>query len=292
MARFISLLGAGLAEGAIITLSALGFVLVFRSTAVVNFAGGEFITLGAYLGLWGVATLDLPIGVAYLMSIAIMFVIGVALERTAYAPLKGRSIHVILLATFGASIVIRSGLSLWWGADPRGLESPIPDEVIRIAGGVITYQRIAIIVVTLILVGVITTVIAKTNIGRQLRALADDAEVARLQGVRTSRYTMLVFGVSGALAAVAGLLIAPVGAFDLTLGFSVMLNGFAAAIIAGNRSYWGLVLVSFGLGLIEQTFGGYIFRDYKDAYPFLLLIIIVVLRPQGLFGGTSVRARL
>ena len=292
MDRFISLLGAGLAEGAIITLSALGFVLVFRATAVVNFAGGDFITLGAYLALWGITTLELPIWIAYAMTIVLMFLIGVALERTAYAPLKGRSIHVMLLSTFGASIVIRAGLSLWWGADPRGLDSPIPDDVVRIAGGVITYQRVAIIVVTLLLVTVLTTVMARTSVGRQLRALADDAEVARLNGVRTSRFTMLVFGVSGALAAVAALLIAPVGAFDLNLGFSVMLNGFAAAIIAGNRSYWGLVLVSFGLGVIEQTFGGYVFRDFKDAYPFLLLILIVVLRPQGLFGGSSVRARL
>jgi branched-chain amino acid transport system permease protein len=286
MARFVSLLGSGLAEGALTTLAALGFILTYRATGVVNFAQGDLITLGAYLALWANTTLDAPVVGGYAISIVGLFVIGMLLERLAYAPLRGRSVHVVVMSTFGAAIVIRALLGIWKGADPQSLDSPLTGKVLRIAGGAITYQRVAIIVVALVLIVALALMISRTSFGRQLRAIADDREIARMHGVRTSTLSMLAFGLSGALAGVAGVLIAPVGAFDLTLGFGVMLNGFAATIIAGTRKLGGVVVAGFILGCVEQVFGGYVFRDYKDAYPFLLMIFIVVIKPAGLFGGT------
>jgi len=291
MARFVSLLGSGFAEAALITLAALGFLLTYRATGVVNFAQGDLITLGAYLALWGVTTLQMPSVAAYLFTIVLMFAIGVVLERLAYAPLRGRSVHVVVISTFGAAIVIRSLLSLWKGADPQSLESPLQGKTLDVFGGIITYQRVAIIIVCGILVFALSLTMNRTPFGRQLRALADNPDVARLHGVRTTQLSMLAFALSAALAGVAAVLIAPVGAFDLTLGFAVMLNGFAAAIIAGNRSIWGVAAVALMLGIIENVIGGYVFREYKDAYPFILLFIIVVTRPQGLFGGHA-HARL
>jgi branched-chain amino acid transport system permease protein len=291
--KFISLSAAGISQGAIVALAALGFLLVYKATGVVNFAQGDLITLGAYLAVWLVRDFDAPIVPAYLGAIALMFVIGVLIERVAYAPLRGRSIHVVVIATLGAAIVIRTVIALWLGSSPVALDSPVRGKLWRVGGAAIPYQRVVIVVVTLLVVAALTWLFGSTAFGRQVRALAADRETARLHGVRSARLSMIAFGLSAAIAGLAGVLIGPANSsFDITLGFSVMLGGFAAAILGGFGSLGGVVIGGFLIGLVEQLFGGYVLRDYRGAYPFVLMILVIALRPQGLLSGRAAHERL
>lgn len=292
-AKFISLAAAGVSQGAVVALAALGFLLVYKATGVVNFAQGDLITLGAYLAIWLSRDMEAPILLAYAGALAMMFGIGVVLERVAYAPLRGRSIHVVVIATLGAAIVIRTVLSLWLGASPVALDTPLRGHLWRIGGAAIPYQRIAIVVVTLVVVAALGWLFGRTDFGRQVRALASDRETARMHGVRSARLSMVAFGLSAALAGLAGVLIGPAASsFDLTLGFSVMLGGFAAAILGGFGSLTGVVLGGFLIGLVEQLLGGYVLRDYRGAFPFVLMILVIALRPQGLLPGRAAHERL
>jgi branched-chain amino acid transport system permease protein len=292
-AKFISLLAAGVSQGAVVALAALGFLLVYKATGVVNFAQGDLITLGAYLAIWLSRDMEAPILLAYAGALALMFGVGVVLERVAYAPLRGRSIHVVVIATLGAAIVIRTVLSLWLGASPVALDTPLRGHLWRVGGAAIPYQRIAIVVVTLLVVVGLSWLFARTAFGRQVRAMASDREAARMHGVWSARLSMVAFGLSAALAGLAGVLIGPAASsFDLTLGFSVMLGGFAAAILGGFGSLTGVVLGGFLIGLVEQVLGGYVLRDYRGAFPFVLMILVIALRPEGLLSGRAAHERL
>lgn len=292
-AKFLSLTAAGVSQGAVVALAALGFLLVYKATGVVNFAQGDLITLGAYLAIWLSRDVELPIVLAYVGALALMFGIGVVLERVAYAPLRGRSIHVVVIATLGAAIVIRTVLGLWLGASPVALDTPLRGHLWRVGGAAIAYQRIAIVAVTLLVVAALGWLFGRTDFGRQVRALASDREAARMHGVRSARLSMVAFGLSAALAGLAGVLIGPAtSSFDLTLGFSVMLGGFAAAILGGFGSLTGVVLGGFLIGIVEHLVGGYVLRDYRGAFPFVLMILVIALRPQGLLPGRAAHERL
>jgi branched-chain amino acid transport system permease protein len=292
-AKFVSLFAAGISQGAAVALAALGFLLVYKATGVVNFAQGDLITLGAYLAVWLSRDLGTPILGAYAGALLLMFAVGVVLERVAYAPLRGRSVHVVVIATLGAAIVIRTVLSLWLGATPVALDTPLRGRLWHVGGAAIAYQRIAIVVVTLLVVAVLSWLFSATAFGRQVRSLASDRETARLYGVRSMRLSMLAFGLSAMLAGLAGVLIGPAASsFDVTLGFSVMLGGFAAAVLGGFGSLGGVVAGGFLIGLVEQLLGGYVLRDCRGAFPFVLMILVIALRPQGLFPGQAAHERL
>ena len=282
MAKFVALLASGIAQGAIIALVAVGFLLIYKATGVVNFAQGDLITLGAYLAIWANTEHGLGWLPAYAFAIAGMFVIGVVLERVAYAPLRGRSLHVVVIATLGAALVIRSAIGIWQGTQPKYLPSPVVGKVWRVAGAAIAFQRVLIALVTLVVVAVVLWVFQRTAVGRQLRAVAADRDTARLYGVRVNLLSMGAFGASAALAGLAGVLIGPLGSVDQNLGFGVMLGGFAAAILGGFGNLAGVVLGGVLIGIVEQVVGGYWLRDYKSALPFVLMILVIAVRPQGL----------
>jgi branched-chain amino acid transport system permease protein len=268
--------------GSIAALAALGFLLTYKATGVVNFAQGDMITLGAYLGLWAVKDLDLDTIPAYLVAIAAMFVIGVVLERICYAPLRGRSVHVVVIATLGAAFIIRGLLLIWRGSELQTLPSPSTGHW-KVFGATLTHQRVIIWSVTAVVVIGMMYLFNRTSFGRQVRALASDRETAQLHGVPVARMSMLSFGLSAALAGAAGVLVAPLNGFETTLGFGLMLGGFAAAILGGFGSLGGVVIGGFLIGFAENFVGYYWFRDYKSLYPYVLMLGVIALRPQGLF---------
>jgi branched-chain amino acid transport system permease protein len=283
MSKLVALLASGLAQGAIVALAAIGFLLIYKATGVVNFAQGDLITLGAYVAIWATQDLGLDLVPGYVLTLVVMFAVGMLLERLAYAPLRGRSIHVVVIATLGAALVLRAFIGLWQGTTPQFLETPVEGEVFEIAGANIAYQRVVIVVVTALVVVATIAVFQWTQFGRELRATAADRETARLYGVPVTRLSMLAFGISAALAGLAGVLIGPLGSVDLTLGFNVMIGGFAAAIVGGFGSIGGVAVGGVAIGMTEQVLGGYVLRDYKSTFPFVLMILVIALRPQGLF---------
>jgi branched-chain amino acid transport system permease protein len=295
VSKFVALLASGLAEGAIAALAAVGFLLTYKATGVVNFAQGALITLGAYLAIWitqnrgmfGWGQLDLVPG--YLLTILIMFVVGLVLERLAYAPLRGRPLEVVVIATLGASIVVSAFIGLWQGSTPKYLDSPVQGKVIHLFGANIEQQRALVIAATAVVVIAIMLLFSRTQFGRQLRATAADRDTARLCGVPVNALSMIAFGLSAALAGLAGVLLAPLGSVDINFGFNIMLLGFAAAVLGGFGSIGGVVAGGVAIGVVEQVLGGYVLRDYSNAFPFVLMLLVIALRPQGLFSRGATR---
>lgn len=289
MAQFISLLISGISMGAIIALVAVGFLVVHKACHVANFAHGGLVTLGTYIAIWILAKSSVPILVAYLLSMVVMFGVGVGIERLAYAPLRTRPPLTVVIATLAASLIIDGGLSVWQGADPKPLASPVGSGTVVIFGAHIAHQRILIIGVAVVVISALMVVFQRTSFGRQLRALASDAETARLFGIRTRRLTMMAFGISAVLATLAGVLIAPLSTADTTFGFQLMVSGFAAAVLGGYGSLSGVLVGSLIIGLVQQLLGGYFLTEYAAALPFVVMFVVIAARPDGIFGTRTVR---
>lgn len=291
MSKFVALLASGLSFGMLMALVAMGFLLLYKATGVINFAHGDLVTLGAYFAVWTTVDLKLPTVWGYIVALALMFVVGVLIERVAYAPLRRRSQLVVVIATLAAALVIRALISLWQGSNPRQLATPIGDGSWRIFGAAIAKQRVLIVIVALIVIAAMLLIFQRTSVGRQVRALASDSEMSQLTGVRDRLVSSLAFGLSAVLAGLAGILIAPLTQVDLTFGFALMITAFAAAVLGGFGSLGGVVVGGLIIGLVQNTFGGYFFREYADTLPFVLMFVIIAFRPQGLF-ATIGRARL
>ena len=288
---FVSYMSAGISEGSITALAALGFLLTHKATGVISFAQGAFVTLGAYIAVWASRDKGWPLLLAYLFAIGAMFLVGVASERIAYRPLRGRSIHVVVIATFGISEIVIALIGVWQGTTPKGL-SPIVDGTFKLGGAVIPWQRLIILIVTLFTVFAMVMLFKSTQFGRQVRAVAADRETAQLCAVPVGRLSIISFGIAGALAGLAGVLIAPVGAVDLNFGFLIMLGGFYAAILGGFGSLGGVVVGGFMIGFVQYVIGSYWWVDYQQVLPFVLLIGIIAVKPTGLFTKGQTHARL
>ncbi|MGI6873435.1 branched-chain amino acid ABC transporter permease [Amycolatopsis sp. 3B14] len=284
MSTFVALSVSALAYGAALALAALGFLVLYKATGVVNFAHGDLITLGGYLALWFITALHLAPVAGYLVALAVMFGAGVLLERVAFAPLRRRPHLTVLIATLAAALVLRAAISLWQGSTPRKLPSPVGDEVVTILGAPIAVQRLVIIGVAAVCLTGIVLLFTRTGFGRQLRAVSSDRMAAELHGVNTTRVSVVAWGLSAALAALAGILIAPLSALDVNFGFTMMLAAFAAAVLGGFGSLWGATLGAVLVGVLQHLVGGYVLQDFAVVLPFLAMLLLLAVRPQGLFG--------
>jgi branched-chain amino acid transport system permease protein len=284
-------MSAGVSEGSITALAALGFLLTHKATGVISFAQGAFVTLGAYFAVWASRDKGWPLILAYLFAIGAMFVVGVVSERIAYRPLRGRSIHVVVIATFGISEIVIALIGVWQGTKPKGL-SPLVNGTFKLGGAAIPWQRLIILIVTLLTVAAMVLLFKSTQFGRQVRAVAADRETAQLCAVPVGRLSIISFGIAGALAGLAGVLIAPVGAVDLNFGFLIMLGGFYAAILGGFGSLGGVVVGGFMIGFVQYVIGSYWWVDYQQVLPFILLIGIIAIKPTGLFTKGQTHGRL
>jgi branched-chain amino acid transport system permease protein len=280
--KFVALLASGVALGAVLAVAALGFLLLYKATGVINFAHGDLITLGAYVALWCIADVGLPTVPGYLLALVLMFGVGVVIERLAYAPLRRRPPMSVVIATLAAAIALRGGVAVWQGSTPKSLPSPVGNRTVHILGAPVAQQRLMIMVVAAVAVIGLLAAFQRTAFGRQLRALAADPDTARLQGVRTRMIAIIAFGLSATLAGLAGILVAPLSAVDLTFGFDLMISAFAAAVLGGFGSLGGVVAGSLVIGLVQQLLGGYVFTNYAATLPFVLMLVVIAFRPEGL----------
>jgi branched-chain amino acid transport system permease protein len=289
MAKFVALLASGVAYGAILMLVSLGFVVLFKATGIVNFAQGDLVTLGAFVAFWAGSSLGLPVVLSYLVAIVALFFCGVVIERIAYVPLRKRPPTVVIIATLAVSVMIEGLIELWQGSTPKNLPSPVGDAVWHVAGADIAMQRVVIVIVSAVVVGALLLVFKRTSIGRQVRALASDSETAQLYGVRTRAVSVGAFGVSAALAALAGVLVAPLSAIDVTFGFTLMVSSFSAVVLGGFVSLEGTAIAALGIGIVQQVVGGYFLPNYSDSLPLIVMFAVIAIRPQGLFAMRSSR---
>ncbi|MGW5385728.1 branched-chain amino acid ABC transporter permease [Nocardia sp. NPDC003963] len=289
METFVALAFSAAAYGAVLALAALGFLVLFKATGVVNFAHGDLITAGGYIALWFIGDLGSAPVVGYILAVISMGLIGMVLERVAYAPLRRRPHLTVLIATLAAALVIRALISLWQGSTPQRLPSPVDGTVVTVLGAPIAGQRILVIAVALVCIAAVIGLFGYSSYGRQLRALASDREAAELYGIRTGRISLAAWALSTALAALAGILVAPLSSLDLTFGFTIMLAAFAAAVLGGFGNLWGVLVGACLIGVIQYLIGGYVLQDYAGILPYVVMLAILALRPQGLLGRTAAR---
>jgi branched-chain amino acid transport system permease protein len=256
-----------------------------------NFAQGSLVTLGAYLAVWLSVEHDFAGGgtggiiATYILVLAMMTASGVVFERVIHLPLRRRPPLVVVIATLAAGLAIQYLLELWQSSSAIGLRPPFGTGVVHLGGGLIKYQQILVVVVTAVVFAGTGLVFHKTRFGRQLRAIADNPQVAALQGIRVRRMAVISFAAGAFMAGLAGLMIAPLSSVSPTLGFGAMIIGFAAAVLGGFGRLGGLLVGAVIMGLAELWGAGYIAAEFQSMYPFILMVLVIALMPRGLFGS-------
>ena len=274
----------GLALGSIYALVALGLLLIFNAVQIVNFAQGQLLMLGAFLGVTAVVQHELPTVIAYAATLAAMAAVGLVFMVVTYFPLRGKPPFLVILTTIAMGIILENLALVIWGPLPVSLPSPVPLPPVRLAGTIISAQQLFIFAVTIALLVLQFLFLTRTRFGVMMQATAQDIEMARLVGIRVNRTIAVAFMLGSVLAGAAGLLVTPLFLADPTMGGSLGLKGFVISVIGGFGNLPGAVIGGLSLGLIE-TFGArYISSDYRDAYAFLIMVAVLFVRPRGLFG--------
>jgi len=281
----------GLIAGAIYALIALGFSVIYKTVRFFHFAHGAVYAIGAYAA-YGVISI-LPSGwgvggwfVAVPAGIILGAAAGVGLDRGIYRPLRDRKASnlILLLASFGVFIFIQNLIALIFGSQILTLRSSVVREGWHVLGAVITPIQVLIIAASIVTFGLCWWIVAKTRLGRAIRAVADDSVGASVCGIDPERTIMWAFLIGSALAGVAGILISLETNLEPTMGFNAVLKGIIASIIGGIGSIGGALFGGVFLGLVENLGIAFIPAGWKDAIAFGLLIIFLLLRPQGIFG--------
>lgn len=283
MSVTIQLGAAGLAVGMIYALVALGFVLIFNAVNVVNFAQGDFTMFPAFVVSFLLTSSGLPMPAAIAGTLLFAIVFGLLFNRLVYYPLRKRSFVPVIIATIGVSVFLKNIALVLFGADPRKLEPLIPG-VVKLFGTNINAQYLVIIGVTTILLLAQYLVFDRTLLGKRLQATAQNPEMAALLGINTGVMVAGTFAYSAILGAVAGILFAPLFGITAEMGTLIALKAFAATVIGGFGSIPGAVLGALFLGVVEIFGAAYVSADYKDAFAFVILIAVLLFRPQGFFG--------
>lgn len=294
MEQFIQQLINGLAVGGIYALVALGYTMVYGVLKLINFAHGDLFTIGAYLGLTllvssNLAGLLTPVGAAiavFIMVSLFVALIGWILERAAYRPLRNANRLSAVVSALGASIFFENAIMLIYGARVYVYpEFMRPDFSIPLLGINVPFMRLLIIAASVILMVCLWLFIQRTRMGASIRAVAIDQAVSRLMGINVDRVISLVFLIGPGLGGAAGLMVGIYyGQIDFTMGWTYGLKAFTAAILGGIGNIPGAMLGGFLLGVTEALAAGYIAMAWKDAVAFLVLIIILIIRPTGILG--------
>jgi neutral amino acid transport system permease protein len=292
---FMQLLANGLVTGSVIALAAAGVSIVYGILRLVNFAYGDYMTFGAFIAVYFHVTRELPIVTAAILAMLATALLSVALEFVLWRPLRARGAGFmsLFLVSIGLALVLRHVIYLVAGPQPRTYTVD-PYKVYVIGGARLSgAQGIAIVVASIGIVA-LGILIARTSVGRMMRALADDLSLAAVSGVRTGRVIVAAWVVSGLLAGLAGVLAGLVQtSFNPQLGFALLLPIFAAVVLGGIGSIYGALVGGLTLGLAMELstwpeLGGGVNPTYKPVVAFATLILVLLLRPQGLFGRARV----
>jgi branched-chain amino acid transport system permease protein len=285
----IQLILSGLALGCIYSLIALGYHLTFVTSKTLNFAQGSAMMLGAVIMLIVTVDFGYPAIVGIVVAIAALGVFGVVLERLAVRPFADRGSMAWVLSTLAVGIVVENVVQLVFGKSPRGIESSLVAQPLTIAGAGIYPLELIIPAVVLVTVFAARMLYAKSMVGRALRATAYDREAALAMGIDVNIMIGLSYALSSMLAAIGGVLLGPLIGVSSNMGFLIGLKAFAVAIIGGLQHPVGILIAGLGYGIAENMVGGYFGSSAKEIFGFGLVILVLFLRPSGLFGRTKLR---
>ena len=282
--QILQFLITGITVGSTYALIGIGFNIIYNSTEIINFAQGEFVMLGGMFTVFGIKVLHLPVPFAALLAIIIVAVVGLLFDLGAIRPIKKPTPITLIIITIGASIFLRGAASLIWGKEPFPIPAFSGNDPIPFFGAVIQPQSLWVMGVVFVIVMALRQFLNRTITGKAMLASAYQPQAAKLVGIDTSYMVLLSFALSGAVGAVAGIIIAPMSMVTYDMGIMLGLKGFCAAIVGGLGHPFGVVLGGLILGVMENLGAGLISSGYKDAIAFLILLLMLFFRPQGILG--------
>ena len=275
----------GIILGCIYALIALGLSLIFGILEIANFAHGEFYMIGAFMALFSISALKLPFIVALLIAMAGMGILAALIERVVFRPIVGKPLINSMLLSFGLSTALANLALFFFKADPRKITSGLARYRFSFRGLFVTGERLTILALSIILVALLAWFIQYTRTGKAMRAAAQDRVAAQLAGINIRRIYSITFAIGGALAAAAGTMVGAMFFVNPEMGFTVVLKSFVIVIMGGFGKIKGVIIAAILIGLVESLGGGFISYAYKDAYPFLLLMLLFIFKPEGITGG-------
>ena len=283
MDLFLQLTLSGLTTGAIYALVALGFVLIYKSSDVINFAQGELLLVGAYVTYFFIAQMGLnwPLGVFLALAVAVL--IGVIIERLVLRPMIGEPIISVIMVTIGLASLMRAIVLAIWSPIPRSFPSFIPSGTVDIFGLMVSADRLWAIGLAVVMLGIFTIFFRRSPEGIAMRAVADDQQAALSMGISVQRIFAIAWSISAVTATIAGMLLANIIGVSGTIS-ALGLRVFPVVILGGLDSIPGAIIGGVIIGLLEAWTGGYIGHGLNQVISFVALILILMVRPYGLFG--------
>jgi branched-chain amino acid transport system permease protein len=289
MASFIQLLVSGLATGAIYALIAVGFSLLWQTSQTINFAQGEFVMLPAFFILASM-NLGAPFWLAALIGIATsVLVLGLLFKVIIVDPMLKHGVLPLIISTIALSLFLKESAKDFYSSQAQPFPSLVPPTDIHVFGAVVSTQSLAVLAVAIVTVGTLHLLLNKTRLGRSMQATAQNPTLARILGIPTRRMVLYAFLINGALVAIASILISPIYLAKFTNGEILGMAAFLAAIIGGFNQVRGAILGGIMLGVLDNLSAAYISSQYRGAFPLLILIAVILLRPQGLLGRIEER---
>jgi len=283
---FLQQLINGISLGSIYALIALGYTMVYGIVQLINFAHGDVYMVGAYLGFFATAILGWPFLPALLLSMVVCAILGMVIEKLAYTPLRNAPRIAALITAIGVSLFLEYGMMLLVTPQVRTFPQVLPEVQYKLLGNlVITNRQIIILVVTIALMLLLQYIVHKTKIGKAMRAVSHDKQAAQLMGINVNKTISATFAIGSALAAAAGVLVGIYyNAINPLMGIMPGLKAFVAAVLGGIGIIPGAMTGGFLLGIVEAMVSGYGKSLYRDPVAFVILIIILIVKPAGLFG--------
>jgi len=285
MSMLVQQLINGLTQGSLYALIAIGFVIIFGTMNLVTFAHGEVYMVGAFMGYFALTLWNLPWPVALMMGMAAGWILGVLMEKIAFRPMRNLGHMPPLLITIGMSIILKEAVMIVWGAENR----PVPSlfgQTIQVGNSQISLLQLVIMGIVVLLIVGLQLLIQGTKIGRAMRATAQDHEAAQAMGVNADRVFNIAFGLASLLGGAGGVLVGIYyNAVSATMGGTAGMKGFAACIFGGLTSIPGAILGSLIIGVVENLTVQYIASGYRDIIGFLVMVAVLIVRPQGLLGS-------
>ena len=289
MGDFVQLIVSGTATGAIYALAALGFTLLWQAAGVINFAQGEFVMVPAFSMLFFIAA-GAPLWLAFLLTCAVaMLILGYGFKRMIVDPLIKHGVIPLVIATLGLSIAVKSIVRAGYSAEAHPFPSPFPPGQFALAGINVSYADVGTLVLAGAIVVGLQAFLNKTVTGRAMQAVAQNTEAAKVLGINVKRMVLYVFLINAVLAVVAALLVTPTYLAKFDMGDSIGQKAFFAAIIGGFNQTRGALLGGVLIGVLENVVGFYFSPAYKEGVALLLILLVIMFRPEGLLGKSEER---
>ena len=283
--QFLQLVISGVAQGCIYGLIALGFVMIYKATETVSFAQGDLMMLGAFAGLAGMTMLGFPFWLAVISAIGAMALLGLVTERLVIRPILGQPAFSIVMLTIGLGYVGRGLITMipGIGTETHTLPVPYKDQSWTLGGLVVSMEQTAVIVVTAVLCAALYALFKYSKLGLAMQASSQNQLAAYYMGIPVKRLNGLVWALAAAVAAIAGLLLAPITFVHANMGF-IGLKAFPAAVVGGFGSLPGAIVGGLVIGIVESLSGFYLPEGFKDIAAYIVVLIMLMVKPNGLFG--------